>query len=267
MKHSQTNLQLSPTRQLLLGKIGISSPSLQFIDRTWPAPEQNLAFDEALLDFCEERETGEVLRFWEPRDYFVVVGYSGKIRNEVNHPACQKQKIPILRRVSGGGTVLVGPGCLNFSLILRTNGSRPLKNLSETNTYILERHREALQPLVEEPIAIQGTSDLVIGGLKFSGNAQRRKRHALLFHGTFLTQFNLSQIERFLPIPQKQPAYRKNRAHRDFLNNVPIRPEDIKKALVAKWNAIEPFQGNTEKQIEQLVKERYGNRSWNYKFE
>ncbi len=267
MKHPQTNLQLSPTRQLLLGKILKSSPSLQFIDRTWPTPEQNLAFDEALLDACEGGGMGEALRFWEPCDYFVVVGYSGKIHEEVNRAVCQKQQIPILRRVSGGGTVLEGPGCLNFSLILHTNGSQPLKNLSETNAYILERHREALQPFVEEPIEIQGTSDLALGGLKFSGNAQRRKRRALLFHGTFLTQFDLSQIELFLPIPKKQPAYRKDRAHQDFLNNVPIRPEDIKKALANKWNAVEPFQGNVETQMERLVTKRYGNRSWNYKFE
>jgi len=72
-----------------------------------------------LLDWCEEPEGPEVLRFWGPQKHFVVVGYSNASNaRSMSRPAVNRA-IPILRRCTGGGTVLQGPGCLNYSLILR----------------------------------------------------------------------------------------------------------------------------------------------------
>src|SRR5215831_6230774 len=87
--------------------------SMELFDFTFATPAENLACDEALLDACERNGSGEVLRFWEPHGYFVVVGYGNSIATEVNLAACEAERIPVLRRCSGGGTVLQGPGCLN----------------------------------------------------------------------------------------------------------------------------------------------------------
>ena len=57
---------------------------MNYLDLTLPTPAENLAADEALLDQCEAARAGAVLRFWEPREHFVVVGYSNKVRTEVN---------------------------------------------------------------------------------------------------------------------------------------------------------------------------------------
>ena len=267
MAHPQTTSSDKMSKSFRAVVDASATTNLQFIDLTLPTPEQNLAFDEALLDACEEGFGGEVLRFWEPDQYFVVLGYSGKVRTEAHVGACKKEGVPILRRVSGGGTVLEGPGCLNFSLVLRTNGSLPLGNLSETNTYILGRHQSALAPLVKVPIAVQGISDLTAEGLKFSGNAQRRKRHVLLFHGTFLTGFDFKRVSLFLPLPKKQPAYRKNRPHEHFLTNIDVSPARIKTVLRKKWNATKAYPLDLTEHAEELVSKRYGTRAWNYKFE
>ena len=48
-------------------------------DLTLPTPEENLACDEALLDLCEAGGAGELLRFWEPPSYFVVLGYANNL--------------------------------------------------------------------------------------------------------------------------------------------------------------------------------------------
>ena len=106
---------------------------MKWIDLTYPSPEENLACDEALLDLCEEGAEGEILRFWEPSAYFVVLGYSNRWTTEVDSPACAKLGIPIFRRCSGGGTVLQGPGCLNYSLILKIEGDRTLATITGTN--------------------------------------------------------------------------------------------------------------------------------------
>src|SRR2546422_3154717 len=62
---------------------------MHLLDLTFPTPAENLACDEALLDLCEQGGAGEVLRFWEPREYFVVVGYANKVASEVNLAACR----------------------------------------------------------------------------------------------------------------------------------------------------------------------------------
>ena len=207
-----------------------------------------------------------MLRFWEGKKYFVVLGYSNKIRAEVAITSCKALGVPILRRSSGGGTVLQGPGCLNFSLILNTQNGRPLKNLVETNCYVMAHHQKALQPLINSPISVEGFTDLTLNRLKFSGNAQRRKKRFLLFHGSFLLKFDLEKIEQYLPIPKKQPNYRKNRTHKDFLTNLNLPAEKIKRALKKIWSAEERTRVMLKDHIDKLVKKRYDKQEWNFKF-
>src|SRR3954467_9041804 len=109
---------------------------LNLLELTFPTAEENLACDEALLDACEEEGAAEVLRFWEPREYFVVLGYANEARREGDLEFCATRSIRVLRRCTGGGTVLQGPGCLNYTLVLRI-GERPeLRNISATNEFV-----------------------------------------------------------------------------------------------------------------------------------
>src|SRR5437899_12745912 len=125
---------------------------MKFCDLSLPTPEENLACDEALLDLSEAGRAEELLRVWEPPQYFVVVGYANRVATEVNLPFCQDNGVPVLRRCTGGGTVLQGPGCLNYSLVLRISGSGPLQSIPATNDFILERHQAALSELLQAPI-------------------------------------------------------------------------------------------------------------------
>ncbi|MGD0812341.1 MAG: lipoate--protein ligase family protein [Verrucomicrobiota bacterium] len=233
------------------------------LDQTLPTPAANLACDEALLDACEEQTGGEVLRFWEPRDYFVVVGYSNHVALEVDIRTCRREQVGVYRRCSGGGTVLQGPGCLNYSLILKIEGHNPLQNISATNHFIMGRHRDALSAILGRPIRMQGHTDLSLGGLKFSGNAQRRKRHALIFHGTFLLGFDLSLMEKFLPMPSRQPDYREDRPHRLFLTNLPAPASAVKDVLRQTWSAGAVLDVLPDYQ--HLIVEKYSRDDWNWK--
>src|SRR5437868_3728954 len=105
-------------------------------DLAFSTPEENLACDEALLDLCEETGGQEILRLWEPTRYFVVVGYGNKVETEVHVSFCHERAIPILRRCTGGGTVLQGPGLLNYALILGTDASGPCHSISAANKFI-----------------------------------------------------------------------------------------------------------------------------------
>jgi len=236
---------------------------MKLCDLTLGTPEENLACDEVLLDLCEAGECDELLRLWALPRYFVVLGYANQAATEVNLPFCRKLTIPVLRRCTGGGTVLQGPGVFNYSLILRIADSGPFHSIATTNRFILERHRDTLAPLLRAPIEWRGQTDLAIGGLKFAGNAQRRRRSFLLFHGSFLLHLDLSLVEQALPLPSRQPDYRINRSHSDFLINLNIPPHTLKGALSKAWNATEPLAPIPWDDITHLAREKYALDEWN----
>ena len=237
---------------------------MKFLDLTMPTPAENLACDEALLDFCEETNAPEILRVWEPAEYFVVVGYANKINVEVNREHCRAKEIPIFRRCSGGGAVVQGPGCLNYSLVLNFAENASLQTITQANRFIMERHRELFQSLLGNTVCIEGHTDLALGGLKFSGNAQRRKKNFLLFHGTFLLDFDLSMIEQLLRMPSKQPSYRENRSHEEFLINLHRTAALLKTLLRQAWKASEKLEMIPE--VSRSFVEKYQSNEWNLKF-
>ena len=239
---------------------------MKYLDLTFPDPARNLACDEALLELCENGAEESVLRVWEPADYFVVVGYSNKVLSEINVTACDAKGIPILRRFSGGSSVLQGPGCLNYSLVLRNERLGIPADLTDSYRYVLSRHRELCANHGVAAVEIQGVSDLVLDGRKFSGNAQHRKRLCSLFHGTFLLHFDIALIETFLLMPSRQPDYRRGRSHETFLCNLRLASHDVRMALREVWGAKEDLHKVPFDRIEALVGERYSRRQWSFKY-
>lgn len=245
---------------------------MKFLDLTLPSPAENLAGDEALLDWREETAGEEILRFWESAAPFVVVGYANKIEAEVNAAHCEARQIPVFRRCSGGGTVLQGRGCLNYALVLRIADNLSLAGISGANKFIMERNRKAIQSLAGgSSIQVRGHTDLTLGAAessfrKFSGNSQRRHKNYLLFHGTFLLDFDLATVGEFLKFPSRQPDYRNSRSHGDFLMNLNLPADTVKTALRKIWKAEQPLQDPPLERISKLAREKYATREWNYKF-
>jgi len=234
---------------------------MRLLDLSFATPEENLACDEALLNSCETDGGDEILRFWESPSHFVVLGYSNRAETEVQLNHCHEMNIPVLRRCSGGGTVLQGPGCLNYSVVLRIDS--PLESITETNCYVMRRNREALQSLVADPVEIRGHTDLAINDLKFSGNSQPRRRNFLLFHGSFLLSLDLALLDTLLKFPSREPEYRQGRSHRQFLTLLPAPAEKIKGALRAAWKAEQPLHAVPHTAIAMLVHNRYSKQEWN----
>jgi lipoate---protein ligase len=239
---------------------------VKYLDLTFPDPASNLACDEALLELCEGNEEDGLLRVWEPDRYFVVLGYSNRVASEVNVTACVAKGIPIFRRFSGGGAVLQGKGCLNYSLAVKHEPLGIPAGLTDSCRFVLERHLKFCADRASEAIHIQGISDLALDGRKFSGNAQHRKRLCSLFHGTFLLQFDLGLVETCLHMPSKQPVYRRGRSHEAFLCNLGVASNDVRRALKQAWGANQELQEIPFGRIKTLVAERYSCDEWNFKF-
>jgi lipoate-protein ligase A len=222
---------------------------------------ENLALDEALLLQAETGHGQEVLRFWEWPKPAVVLGAGGQVAQEIELAACLEANIPIWRRASGGGTVLLGRGCLCFSLVLAYDRSPELRDVRHSYRFILGRLREALDGVLPE-IGPAGTSDLAVGGLKFSGSAQQRKRHFLLHHGTLLYDFDLSLVSRYLSQPNRQPAYRQGRGHGEFLRNLPCDAVELRKRFGLAWQADGELPSWPTDLVSQLVADKYSKAEW-----
>ncbi|MBT5855114.1 lipoate--protein ligase family protein [bacterium] len=207
--------------------------SITYQDLPFSSPEETLAIEETLLETCNKTGVG-TLRFWESPSLFIVLGRSRKIDEDIYEERCQKDGIPILRRCSGGGTVLQGKGCLNYALIAPIDKKGPYQTIQSTNEAVMVQIRDALLPHHPD-IDVKGITDLAIKGIKFSGNAQRRLKNAFLFHGTFLYNYDLTTISTYLKMPPIQPDYRNNRPHKSFVRNLPLTPEVIQAALIKKF--------------------------------
>jgi lipoate-protein ligase A len=235
---------------------------MNFLDLTLPAPEANLACDEVLLEWCRAHHPQGMLRVWEPQTYFVVAGYGNQLEREINLDACRKWNVPVYRRMSGGGAVLQGPGCLNYAVLLPLTYARELETVTGTNHFVMERLRMAVQSLMGDPVTIEGFTDLAVRQKKFSGNSQRRLRDFLLFHGSFLLQMDLAWIERLLFPPSRAPEYRAHRNHTEFLTNVNISAPALRQGLCRAWNANNEPMIIPLAKIQTLAREKYGNADW-----
>src|SRR3954462_12573016 len=90
----------------------------RYLEGALPGIAANLALDEALLIEADERGAGPALRIWEPEEVAVVLGASGRWREDVKVDACREDGVAIARRSSGGGTVVIGPGTINVAVVL-----------------------------------------------------------------------------------------------------------------------------------------------------
>ncbi len=237
---------------------------MRLLDLTLSTPAENIALDEALLEEAEASGTpGEVLRLWEPEQPIVVVGRGSQLDQEVNQPACHERGVPILRRASGGAAIVTAPGCLMYAVVLSYALRPALRSLDEAHRFVLETTLGGLRPLVPH-VSRQGTSDLTLGPLKFSGNSVRCKREHLLYHGTLLYDFPLPLVSQCLTMPPRQPDYRQNRPHDAFVANLPLTAAQLRTALIHAWQAVPDDDDWPRERVRQLVETRYGQHAWNF---
>lgn len=237
---------------------------MHLLDLTLDTPAGNLALDEALLETAEAGQGPEqVLRLWESSATAVIVGRSSRVEEEVDRAECARRNISVLRRTSGGAAVVIGPGCLMYSVVLSCREHSPLRMIDEAHRHVLEVAARAVGTLLPDVVPA-GTSDLAIGGRKFSGNSLRLKRDHLLYHGTLLYAFPLDVIAACLRSPPRQPEYRAGRGHGEFVMNLPVDGEKLRSALIEAWGADQSLVDWPASLAQRLTAERYTRDAWNF---
>lgn len=222
-----------------------------------------LAAEEVWLDFCDaDPSAGETFGLWEHDQLAVVVGRASKIQQEVNTTETNRRGIPVLRRCTGGSTVVLGRGCLLYSLFLSYERRPELRSIDRAHALVTQTMHHGLASLASD-VQIEGICDLTYAGKKFSGNALKCKRNFLLYHGTILYDFPLEEISNLTREPPRQPEYRRSKRHDEFVINLPVSGTEIRNALTNAWGATNQEAIPDPDQVQHLVTTRYSQESWN----
>ena len=179
------------------------------------------------VEMAAAADGGERLLVWESTRTAVILPRHGDPEAWAHRPACAARGVPLLHRESGGGAVVVGPGCLNVALVLSIERRPWLDDVERSYAWVLGRLAGVLDI---DGVATRST-DLAVRGRKFAGHAQRRVRGALLHHGVLLYDFDLALIDALLPEPPRRPAWRGRRTHGEFLTNASLPRDEIVRRL------------------------------------
>ncbi len=223
-------------------------------DISFDIPEENLLFDDVLLHLADKVNEQEYLRFWQSSVYFVVMGRISREEEDVNFDAIKADGVPLLRRSSGGGTVIQGKGCLNFALVLDKRKNRELDDLKKSYTIILDQICAALKQCGIKAKVMPISDIALMNDQKISGNAQKRGRNFILHHGTILCDFDLSVIEKYLFMPKDMPDYRNGRTHLAFVGNIGVGVDQVKEAIRSVFSIKEEESDLTDQENNLLKK-------------
>lgn len=199
-----------------------------------------------------------LLRVWRFAKPTVILGRSSKVGEEVDRLWCHENGMDVLRRCTGGASVVGGPGCVMYSVVVGVPAQGGLRNIDAAHDYVMQRVLAAVQRQLPDAERL-GICDLTWHGRKFSGNSLRVARHHLLYHGTLLRNANLDLIAKCLTHAPRQPEYRRGRDHRDFLCNVDFDEEAMVTSLAEEFG-VRGRSSDLEKEIESIADELYLSR-------
>lgn len=228
-------------------------------------PYFNIAAEEYFLKYCTENYF--VLYINSPS---IIIGKNQNALSEININYVKKNKIPVVRRLSGGGAVYHSLGNLNFSFIINDSKNN-LMNFKKFTTPIIE---------VLKGLSINaentGRNDLAIEGKKFSGNAQFKSKNRFLHHGTLLFSSDLKEVSRSLNADPMKFEDKSTKSVSSRVTNIAdylkekLTIEEFKELIFKqiitdnpKYHFYELTKNDLEK-INELIKTKYETWDWNY---
>ena len=223
-----------------------------------------LAAEEYLLKNFKE----DIFMLWQS-DKTVVVGKHQNALAEINYPFVRDNNIMVARRISGGGTVYHDPGNVNFTFIKNVNSPAEISFKIFTEPVV-----EALARLGIKATT-SGRNDLLIDGLKISGNAEHVFKNRVLHHGTLLFNSdleNLGEAIKVVPGKFESKAVQSNRSRvaniSDFLKSK-MGTEDFIRFLIdvqldKEGNTIYKLTENDVHIIQNLAKDKFETWDWRY---
>ena len=151
-------------------------------------------------------------------DRSVVLGISGKPHQLVDVRRALDDGVRVIKRFSGGGTVIVDRDTQFVTLVMNAAAVPDLalfpRQITDWTGSLYGGRPHGV--FADVPGWQLRENDYVIGERKVGGNAQSISKDRWLHHTSFLWDFR-EETMKYLTNPAKQPRYRANRSHSDFL--------------------------------------------------
>lgn len=228
-------------------------------------PSINIATEEYLLR--NSRDDFFILYRNTPT---IIVGKHQNTLAEINMQMVNELQIPVIRRLSGGGSVYHDLGNLNFCFIIRSTKGE-LVNFHKYTQPILD----VLHQLDVEA-NFEGRNDLTIKGMKFSGNASHVFKNSVIHHGTLLFSSDLDRLNKSLKVNPLSFHHKGIRSIRSKVTNIiehlntQMKIEEFAQFLLnyilntqhqAKEYDLPP---KLREEITKLARQKYETWEWNY---
>ncbi len=230
-------------------------------------PAVNLALEETLLRQIPTEE--DILLFYV-NSPSIIIGRHQNTLEEINIDYVERNKIHVVRRLSGGGAVYHDLGNLNFSFI--TNYHRDNFQNFKKFTEPVVRSLTKLGVTAE----LSGRNDILVDGRKVSGNAQYISKNRMVSHGTLLFSTDLSQVSEALNVQASKITSKGIKSVRSRVVNIseflsqPMAVETFRDHLLNTY-----FEGKPEiptydlsaqdwAAVQSLAEERYRSWEWTY---
>jgi len=168
----------------------------RFIDTGASDAFTNMSIDEAILMAHEEGLTPPTLRVYEWSPVALSVGFFQSIEEDINEPKCRKEGIDVVRRKTGGRSVLHKDE-LTYSVVASSKCGFPYsvsgsyKAISEgliaayrmigVEAYLAPHRNDSATAACFNAASF---GDLTCQGRKIAGSAQFRRGETLLQHGS-----------------------------------------------------------------------------------
>uniref|UniRef100_A0A0A9AHZ2 BPL/LPL catalytic domain-containing protein n=1 Tax=Arundo donax TaxID=35708 RepID=A0A0A9AHZ2_ARUDO len=144
----------------------------------------------------------------------IVMGVSGRVSELVEIQPVLRDRVPVVRRFSGGGTVIVDQGTMFVTLICNktaVDGLQPFPR--DIMSWTSKLYGKVFEGFGEFHLR---ENDYAFNHLKFGGNAQSITKNRWVHHTSFLWDYDVKNMD-YLKIPKRAPEYRLERNHTDFL--------------------------------------------------
>ncbi|XP_006660155.1 lipoate-protein ligase A [Oryza brachyantha] len=144
----------------------------------------------------------------------IVMGVSGRVSELVETEPVLRDQVPVIRRFSGGGTVIVDQGTVFVTFICSKTAIAGLQPFPrDIMSWTGQLYGKVFNGFGEFHLR---ENDYAFSHRKFGGNAQSITRDRWVHHTSFLWDYDMKNMD-YLKIPNRAPDYRLARNHTDFL--------------------------------------------------